>query len=420
MSFTDRYFQKHRFLMPQIKAPPSRGLRYVVVIPAYLEENVIDTLTSLKNAIAVEGAIEVLVVINYSESDTPYNKAENQNNYNNLLQWCDVNSSASLRFFALLAPDLPAKHAGAGLARKIGMDEALYRFGLVNNSQGIMLSLDADTQIDINYFSAISKEFHSALDAGGCILRFAHPIDGTDFSERVYKAIALYELHLRYYRYALKLSGFPYTYYTIGSCFGVRADFYAQQGGMNRRKAGEDFYFLNKLFPHRAFCEIRDTCVYPSPRPSSRVPFGTGPVVQQLIGSDKMQYLTYNLQAFIDLQALFENIVSLYKMEDDAFDQFYARLPESIRNFLPKNEVREKWNEIKRNTASAESFYKRFFLWFDGFKVVKFLNFAHPKYYQKADVSKAVITLLSLMNITGFNEDPRSLLLFLRELDNKL
>ena len=27
----------------------------------------------------------------------------------------------------------------------------------------------------------------------------------------------------------------------------VRADAYLRQGGMNRRKAGEDFYFLNKF-----------------------------------------------------------------------------------------------------------------------------------------------------------------------------
>ena len=41
--------------------------------------------------------------------------------------------------------------------------------------------------------------------------------------------------------------GYPDSIYTIGSAFAVRAEAYMKQGGMNRRQAGEDFYFLYKL-----------------------------------------------------------------------------------------------------------------------------------------------------------------------------
>jgi hypothetical protein len=420
MSFTDIYFQKHRFLMPQIKAPPSRGLRYIVVIPAYLEKRIFDTLISLKNTNSIDDKIEVLVVVNYSETDSQEIKTTNQSDYEEILKWGHLNSRASLRFFALLAPDLPAKHAGAGLARKIGMDEAVYRFGLVNNSKGIILSLDADTQVDSQYFSAIVNEFTSTPDAGGCILRFAHPIDGTDYSDRVYKAILLYELHLRYYKYALELSGFPYPYYTIGSCFGVRADFYAQQGGMNRRKAGEDFFFLNKLFPHRTFCEIKGTCVYPSPRPSSRVPFGTGPVVQQLVDLERMQYLTYDLQAFIDLQSLFRSISEFYTISDNKLNDHLTRMPDSVSTFLKQNNFTDKLKELRKNTASEIAFIKRFYLWFDGFKIVKFLNFSHNVYYRKTDICEAAKQLLTSLKVHASEDDPRSLLLLFRDIDHKI
>ena len=88
-----------------------------------------------------------------------------------------------------------------------------------------------------------------------------------------------YELHLRYLNLFSRFTGFPYAYHTIGSCFGVRAETYASQGGMNKRKAGEDFYFLHKIIPLGEFREINNTCVIPSPRESDRVPFGTGAAI---------------------------------------------------------------------------------------------------------------------------------------------
>ena len=88
--------------------------------------------------------------------------------------------------------------------------------------------------------------------------------------------IQLYEDYLHYYKKALDYAGFPDSIYTIGSAFAVRADAYVKQGGMNRRQAGEDFYFLNKLTKLGKITEINDAYVYPSARVSDRVPFGTG------------------------------------------------------------------------------------------------------------------------------------------------
>ena len=103
------------------------------------------------------------------------------------------------------------------------------------------------------------------------------------FPPRTYHAIALYELHLRYYLHSVRSTGYPHAFHTVGSAFAVRADIYCQEGGMNRRQGGEDFYFIQKVAQRGSWSECNETCVYPSPRPSDRVPFGTGPAVARLI-----------------------------------------------------------------------------------------------------------------------------------------
>jgi hypothetical protein len=417
MSFAQPYFSKHHFLMPQITTPPPRGLSFIVVIPAYLEKDITQTLLSLKNTVPVQGVTEVLIIVNFSESDSQENKKINRTAYQVLVDWCRNHSSSSMQFYPLLAPDLPDKHAGAGLARKIGMDEASYRFGWVDYPDGIILSLDADALVEASYFQAVKNEMDAFPASGGCILRYAHPISGTEFPEAVYKAITLYELHLRYYKNALQYSGFPYAYYTIGSCFGVRAGFYVQQGGMNRRKAGEDFYFLNKLFPHRSFLEINSTCVYPSPRPSSRVPFGTGPVIQKIVNTGNMNFLTYNLQAFVALKSFFNLVPELHSMPEEKLKHTIETFPRSLQNFLRNNGFNKKLKEIRKNTASQVTFIKRFFIWFDGFNVIKFLNYSHVEYYPRIDVVEAATELLSVQQEGITDKDPRSLLLFLRKRD---
>ncbi|MDD3569372.1 MAG: hypothetical protein PHT92_13325, partial [Bacteroidales bacterium] len=54
------------------------------------------------------------------------------------------------------------------------------------------------------------------------------------------------------------------------------------------------------------------------------------------------------------------------------------------------------------NTSSPENFAKRFFLWFDAFKLLKYLNFAHEGHYQRQPVVNAAKTLLELL---GTNTD---------------
>ena len=63
----------------------------------------------------------------------------------------------------------------------------------------------------------------------------------------------------------------------------VRAHAYARQGGMNRRQAGEDFYFMQKLVDGEQVENIAEATVFPSARLSHRVPFGTGKALSDAV-----------------------------------------------------------------------------------------------------------------------------------------
>jgi hypothetical protein len=416
--FADFYLSKHKNIIPYIQEPPSGLLHFVVVIPAYMEDKVLSTLTSLIRTKKPKGDVEVIVLINYSENDSNDNKIKSQLQFNELKHWCDVNSTDKFKFFSLLAADLPFKHAGAGMARKVVMDQALKRFNSIGSPEGLMLSLDADSVVDSSYFSAIEEKIYCKSEYGGCIMYFQHPIYGNEFSSEIYSAIIQYELHLRYYKNILRYTGFPFYQYTIGSCFGVRADLYAYQGGMNRRKAGEDFYFLHKLFPHKIFADINTTCVYPSPRPSMRVPFGTGATITQLLENKEEKYLTYNPDAFIELKQFLSLVPTFFKNSSIRINKDIEHLSESVKQYLSENNFIYKIEEIKRNTASEDSFTKRFFQWFDGFQVVKFLNLSHNIAHKKTIVEDAVIQFLGLVNNNKVElRGAENMLEFFREID---
>ncbi|MEZ4848575.1 MAG: hypothetical protein R3B93_08135 [Bacteroidia bacterium] len=75
-----------------------------------------------------------------------------------------------------------------------------------------------------------------------------------------------------------------HAFHCVGSSMAVRSIAYQKRGGMNRRKAGEDFYFLQKFIAEGTLAELSTTKVIPSPRASEKVPFGTGRAIKKLAG----------------------------------------------------------------------------------------------------------------------------------------
>lgn len=381
MHYFDQYLARHQH-SPKILKFPSEETSIIVVIPCFDEPDIIMSLESLKNSACENICVEVIVVVNFGEQCDADAKEFNRNTFAEIERWAAENNERNFNCYAVFAPDLPAKFAGVGLARKIGMDEAIYRFNQINNENGIICGFDADAKVAANYLSAVNGHFLENPRSPGVSVYFEHPV--SEISDQKMKlGIIQYESHLRYLVQAIRFSGYKNSFHTVGSSFAVRASAYVKQGGMNKFKAGEDFYFLNKIIALGGYSEINNTVVYPKARVSGRVPFGTGASMTRWMEGNENEFLTYQFASFLPLKELFRNIEKIYH---------YKNIPKSIlenstlKQFLELNEAEKAVEEIYNNSSSLQSFTKRFFTWFDAFRIVKYLNFATQNGYPKSPV----------------------------------
>jgi len=167
---------------------------------------------------------------------------------------------------------------------------------------------------------------------------------------------------------------------------------------MNRRQAGEDFYFLQNLVQLGTVGEITSTKVYPSARSSNRVPFGTGAAMQKWIDGTEDLTQTYNFQAFIELKEFFDIKEKLYRATEAEQKQIIGNLPVTISSFIASDNFYAELADLNKNCSNIKSFQTRFFYQFNAFKVMKYLNFAHEKYYKKADLKEQIGTLNKYQN----------------------
>jgi len=387
--FAERYIQKNVIYPAFISAGVSPSLSLIVMIPCLNEPEIIRTLESLWNCDPVKSFCEVIVIVNNSESSPEEVKEFNRKTLQNLQLWKVKNDRPNLVLKPIYASAVTARFAGAGMARKIGMDEAVRRFNAINKPEGVIVSTDSDCLFSSNYLQRIEYAFTQSKSCFAATLNFKHRIAEMDDSKQKL-GIQLYEDYLHYYKKALSFAGFPNSIYTIGSAFAVRADAYVKQGGMNRRQAGEDFYFLNKLTHLGPITEINDAFVYPSARVSDRVPFGTGAAMTKWMNEEEDLTLTYNFGAFKDLKQFFDRVDSLFRMRDKDYSEFMLSLPVSVHEYLQTLDFTAKLTEINQNSSSLSSFRKRFFQFFDAFIILRFLNLAHQKYYPKQNLSEAI------------------------------
>lgn len=389
--FADQYIQNNVVYRPFIADKSSPALSMVLTIPCLNEPEIIRTLESLWQCEPIDSHCEVLVCVNDSEDSSEQVKAFNRSTYNQLMAW-KVNNRSKLILHPIYAPSVKARFAGAGMARKIVMDEAIRRLNAVGKPEGVIVALDADCLVSGNYLKEIERVFTESKSCFAATLNFRHRCEElTD--PRQQDGIRLYENYLHYYKQALDYTGFPNSIYTIGSAFAVRADAYVKQGGMNRRKAGEDFYFLNKLTHLGKLREITNAWVYPSARVSDRVPFGTGAAMSKWMNHADDLALTYRFEAFEHLKQLFDKVDQLYRIHPNAFNQVLFSLPPSVQDQLNMMSFEDKLKEINRNSSTRESFRKRFFQVFDAFQVMKYLNRAHESHYSAQNLYEAIAQL---------------------------
>lgn len=393
------YFGRQHYV-PKLLAKVNDALGIVVVIPAYNEPDLWQSLQSLMDCQTTDCAVEVIVVVNYPEGSPDEVVANAEANIQLVKRANDIKNSEYFRLYAIDASNLPKKHAGVGLARKIGMDEAVWRLFQSKSYLKVVACFDADATCSDNYLAELEKLWSTSPETEACSIRYEHPMEGDEFDGKVYQGITQYELHLRYYVQAGRYVGHPFSYHTVGSSMACSAAAYTRYGGMNRNKAGEDFYFLQKIIPHGKFKELNACCIFPSPRPSYRVPFGTGRAITSYISNREDNFHTYSLDSWMPLKPFFENIHELHQADTTKCQKILSMQKPCLREFLKSNHFEENIAEINANTSTPESFQKRFFLWFDAFLLLKYLNFAAEKCFPKVPVTAEAHRLANLIKIS--------------------
>ncbi|MGB0888076.1 MAG: glycosyltransferase [Vicingaceae bacterium] len=401
------YLNRYSVRESLIDQKPKNDLSIVVVIPCCNEPNLTASLQSLYNCEKPVGSVEVIVVINASERAEERVINQNRNTFLEAKEW-KANNTDKFQFYFIEENQLPKKHAGVGLARKIGMDEAVRRFDLVENHQGIIACFDADALCETSYLVELENHFKQYPKSPACSIHYEHPVEGDEFSDAIYNGIIQYELHLRFYKNGLAYANLPYAFHTIGSSMAVRSEAYQKQNGMNKRKAGEDFYFLQKLIPLGNFTELKTTKIIPSPRVSDRVPFGTGKAMQSWLDDDKAEMLSYNPLSFVVLKEFVSVVPQLFNKE--------VKIPESVQAFLATIDFEENLTNIRKNSKSEKHFTEVFFKWFNAFKVLKYMHFARDYYYPDVLISEGANKLLELVDKSSQNNN-NTLLLKYREID---
>lgn len=402
----ERYLLKQALRSALIQKKASEHLGLIVVIPAYDEESLIPSLNSLQEGNKTEKAVEVIVVFNASELTSNEIKEKNKKAAQEANEWFQKLESPHFQLHCIFENDLPSKHAGVGLARKIGMDEAVRRFHQVGNQHGVIACFDADSLCETNYLTAIEAHFQAFPNTTAASIYFEHPLEGQMFNPSIYRGISFYEMHLRYYKQGLAYANLPYAFHTVGSSMAVSAKAYCLEGGMNKRKAGEDFYFLQKFIKAGNFTEIKNTKVIPSPRPSHRVPFGTGRAIQEMLDEERKIDESYAWKSFELLKQLSAQVPLWWKSE--------ANPPKPFIHFVGEQLFHKKLDEVRRQTSNEPNFIRRFYEWFDAFQCLKFMHFLRDYYYPN---QKLLTEVPKLLGKQLHEEEANKILEKLREVD---
>lgn len=370
----------------------------IVSIPCLADENIFETVESLKRAKKLNKKICIFILLNEPEGCEKEMSQKNKMIYEYL-----KGEDILLKY----VQNIPRKVAGAGFARRLIMDEIiciLERIRKLKNISDdidffrnkIIVSLDSDCTVSENYFEVLSN----LLDFG--VFLFSHRL--SDIPE-ISEAGILWELFLRYWRNSLRVCGYIYSFYPIGSLFAFRTSVYIMTGGMNTNKGGEDFYFLQKIVPYFSVSDI-PAYVFPKAEPSGRTPFGTGMEIKKYISGEKERITkTWKFEAFEKIGETFLN------PENGFFKDFLKENPKYLTQI----------QNLKSMSKDQKDFIEKFRKWLNLFKVLKMLRFSE-KILGRAQIKDEVAKLISrITKSTDINShvNPLSNLEILKKYDEE-
>lgn len=401
----------------------SKKYNNVIVIPAIKEHqninNLINSLLANNNKHFPDTLL--IFIINNAVSEINKTKLDNEKSIlylRDLISEGNNSPNIGLIDASSIGKELPDKNGGVGYARKIGMDIALTRFNYSSKQKHILICLDADCLVSSNYLDTIVDEFNS-FNYSAAVINYKHQL--TDNPEQN-KAIINYELYLRYYVLSLKYANSKFGFHSIGSTIVCDAESYVRVGGMNKSKAGEDFYFLEKLAKVTSINEICGTTVFPASRTSDRVPFGTGARITRYLKNSEDEYSIYSFKCFVTLKQWLK-LFNSFSPDKSTLDRLLkdARMINiNLYNFLVEQNFEADWNNILLNTKSEKQFSNQTINWMDGFRTLKLIHYLRDNAFSNENMFTAINKLLKACNIKFkiySNEDIPSLEIQIKYLD---
>ena len=395
-----KYLEKYGTEVRPFEWRSSAQIELIVVVPAISEyENIKKLLASLEAADKkYADNILLIFVVNNLKSSGEEVKTENQKTIEFLrlyLRDKDLGDSFSLGLIdaASEGNELDEKNGGVGLARKISMDAALSLFNYESPKKKILVCLDADCTVSQNYFTEIYDEFNRQ-NLSAAVISFQHPLSNKENME----AILCYEIFLRYYVLSLRFAHSPYAFHTIGSTMICDFESYIKVEGMNKQKAAEDFYFLEKLAKNGTIGSIKKAIVFPSSRGSWRVPFGTGQRVNRFLSQIQNEYLLYNFNSF----SVLKDWLQLFLSNNFTAEEFLSeaeKIHSSLFTFLNEQKFEKTWNEILRETKSDEQLQRQKNIWFDGFKTLKLVHYLRDNGFPSQPMFASLNQLIKEMEV---------------------
>jgi hypothetical protein len=409
----------------QLTANDTGNISQVVVIPAYAEKELLfyTQASIVQNQPSSLEYSFVLCVVNNKDNSPPEAIENNIQTIEHLKALIARKSlkrfSAEQKIYHLLVDiadsklklgyinamskgfELPQNDGGVGMARKIGMDMALRLLRKSSAFPNLILSLDADTLVRENYLSVIKKSFTPEIKTA--IVAYEHQMPETYEAQA---AIVCYEIFLRYWILGLRYSKSPWAFHSIGSTIAVSTEAYIGVRGMNRREAGEDFYFLNKLAKTGGINYIKETCVYPSARLSTRVPFGTGKRIKRFLsGVCKEEYSLYDTRIFTILGDWLKLMNGNFLLDENEILTKAEKIHPLLKAFLNINGFAIIWLKIRHNSKDEKTLARQFNDWFDGFKTLKLINYFTKEVYPQVNMFEALDRILSMLEMPGLKQN---------------
>ena len=342
---------------------------YHIIIPIYNELDYIhSTLQSIeKQKTDLLNETLIILIINNNQNASSEIKDKNykthqlilKNKYNFEYVVLDYYSNKNA---------IKEKDFGVGLARKIGFDFALK----YSDQNSLFFSLDADTLVSPLYLETIVQHYKKFYFSA-CVINFRHQ-QAKDTN--IENGIRIYEKALHEMAIKIKQCNSPYGYISMGSTIICTAQEYLLVGGMPKKKACEDFYFMQSLAKHTQIYFIKKVLVYPSSRVEQRVHLGTGYRMNEYKKHNTFKNLFFPDSSYQIVQCI---IAIAEKNYGNAYTtvnkELIKNLSDKVCNFLDKNNICKVWQQINLNAKSKQQFMLFFHQWFDALKIMQLLKY---------------------------------------------